>query len=94
MCYNNNKEKNMNKQIRKELRQLKSRKVFLEKNIHWRINELNFFGLLYEEHKLESYKQETQKLINYLDMTWNEYDELTERIKQLQDNLKNWKLVR
>jgi hypothetical protein len=84
----------MNKQIKKELRQLKDRKSFLENNIHWRVNDLNFYGNLYKDYKLESYKQETEKLIRYLDMTWNEYSELTERIKELQNDLRHWKLVR
>ena len=88
------KEKIMNKQVRKELRKLKEKKAFLENNIHWKVNDLNFYSCLYEEHKLFSYKYETQSIINYLDMTWNEYAELTERIKALQHDIRHWKLVR
>jgi hypothetical protein len=75
------------KEIRKEMRLLKKEKKFLEKVIHWRINDLNFFNHISE-------KDEVIKTINYLDITWVQYAEITERIKTLKDNLKNWKLVR
>ena len=89
MCYNKEKEKEkiMNKQIRKELRQLKDRKVFLENKLRWSVNDLNFYN------HIEA-NDDKQKTINYLDMTWVEYAELTERIKALKNDLQNWKLVR
>jgi hypothetical protein len=77
----------MNKQIRKELRQLKKQKSFLENKLRWAVNDLNFF------HEFEQ-KDDEQKTINYLDITWNEYAELTERIKALQHDIRHWKLVR
>jgi hypothetical protein len=87
MRYNKKvKEKIMNK-IKQELRQLKKEKTFLENKLRYSVKELDFYNWLEQ-------KDEVKKTINYLDMTWNEYAELTERIKQLQDNLKNWKLVR
>jgi hypothetical protein len=81
------KEKIMNKQIRKELRQLKKEKSFLENKLRWAVNDLNFF------HELEQ-KDDEQKTINYLDISWVQYAEITERIKALKYDLRNWKLVR
>ena len=77
----------MNKQIRKELRQLKTQKSFLENKLHSGVNDLNFYDYINEN-------GEKQKTINYLDMTWLEYAELTERIKALEHDLRYWKLVR
>jgi hypothetical protein len=77
----------MNKQIRKELRQLKTQKSFLENKLRYNVKELDFYNWL-------EAKDEKQKTIEYLDITWIEYAELTERIKGLQHDLKYWKLVR
>lgn len=88
MCYNKEKEKEKHmKQIRKELRQLKKEKTFLENKLRCGVNDLNFF------HEFEQ-KDDEQKTINYLDITWVQYDEITERIKALKHDLRNWKLVR
>jgi hypothetical protein len=77
----------MNKQIRKELRQLKKEKSFLENKLRWAVNDLNFF------HEFGQ-KDDEQKTIKYLDISWVQYDEITERIKALKYDLRNWKLVR
>lgn len=77
----------MNKEIRKELRQLKKEKSFLENKLRLAVNDLNFF------HEFEQ-KDDEQKMINYLDISWVQYDEITERIKALKHDLRNWKLVR
>ena len=89
MCYNKEKEKekNMNKEIRKELRQLKKEKSFLENKLSWSVKELDFYNWLEE-------KDEKQKTINYLDITWVQYSDIVERIKALTHDLKHWKLVR
>ena len=75
------------KQIRKELRQLKKEKTFLENKLRWAVNDLNFF------HEFEQ-KDDEQKTINYLDISWVQYAEITEKIKALKHDLQNWKLVR
>ena len=75
------------KQIRKELRQLKKEKTFLENKLRWAVNDLNFF------HEFEQ-KDDEQKTINYLDISWVKYAEITEKIKALKHDLQNWKLVR
>lgn len=86
-CYNKKvKEKNM-KQIKKELRQLKTQKSFLENKLRWSVNDLNFYDYL-------NANEEKQNTIQYLDMTWLEYAELIERIKALKHDLQHWKLVR
>ena len=77
----------MNKEIRKELRQLKKEKSFLENKLSWSVKELDFYNWLEE-------KDEKQKTINYLDITWVQYSDIVERIKALKHDLKHWKLVR
>jgi hypothetical protein len=77
----------MNKKIRKELRELKKQKSFLENKLRWAVNDLNFYEHL-------NAQDEKQKTINYLDISWVQYDEITERIKALKHDLRNWKLVR
>ena len=77
----------MNKEIRKQMRILKKEKAFLEKVIHWRVNDLNFFYHL-------NAKDEVIKIINYLDITWGQYAELCEKIKALKKDNSIWKLVR
>ena len=77
----------MNKQIRKELRQLKTQKSFLENKLRWSVNDLNFYN------HIEA-NDEKQNTINYLDMTWSEYADIIERIKALKHDLQHWKLVR
>jgi len=75
------------KQIRKELRQLKKEKSFLENKLHWGVNDLSFYDLF-------NFEIEKQKTIEYLDISWVQYDEIAERIKALQSDLRIWKLVR
>ena len=82
------------KQVRKELRDLKVKKNFLESMLRWRVNDLGFYNHFYQKTKENMYKTEMEKTINYLDMTWCEYAELTERIKALKHDLQTWKLVR
>jgi hypothetical protein len=77
----------MNKEIKKQMRMLKKEKEFLEKVIHWRVNDLNFFSKL-------NAKDEVIKITNYLDITWRQYAELCERIKALKKDNRGWKLVR
>lgn len=76
----------MNKEIRKELRQLKKEKTFLENKLRWGVNDLNFF------HEFEQ-KDDEQKTINYLDITWVQYADITERIKALKNDLRFWKVM-
>jgi hypothetical protein len=75
------------KQIRKELRQLKKEKSFLENKLRWAVNDLNFYN------HIEA-NDEKKKTIKYLDVSWVQYDEIIERIKALKHDLRNWKLVR
>jgi hypothetical protein len=87
MCYNINtiKEKgNMKNKIKEMIRQFKDEKTFLENAIHWKVNELNFYNHY-------NYNVEKQKTINYLDITWNQYDELKRKIKELKRDLKGSK---
>ena len=77
----------MNKQIRKELRQLKTQKSFLENKLRWSVNDLSFYNHL-------NANDEKQKTIQYLDMTWSEYADIIERIKALNHDLRFWKIVR
>ena len=77
----------MNKQIRKELRQLKTQKSFLENKLHWSVNDLGFYNHI-------NANDEKQKTIDYLDMTWSEYADIIERIKALKHDLQHWKIVR
>lgn len=76
----------MNKQVRKELRELKTKKSFLENKLRWGVNDLNFY-----EHA--NAQDEKQKTINYLDITWIEYDDIIERIKALKSDLRFWKVM-
>lgn len=82
------------KQVRKELKGLQVKKRFLENALRWRVNDLGFYNHFYQSTKENMYKTEMEKTINYLDMTWNEYSELTEKIKALKYELQNWKIVR
>lgn len=77
----------MNKQIRKELRQLKTQKSFLENKLRWSVNDLNFYN------HIEA-NEDKQKTIDYLDITWCEYADIIERIKALKHDLQHWKIVR
>jgi hypothetical protein len=74
------KEINMNK-IKKQLRQLKDEKSFLETKIKWSVNDLQFYNHF-------NYFDERQKTINYLDITWIQYDELNKKIKEIKRSLK------
>lgn len=77
----------MNKETKKQIRILKQEKKFLEKVIHWRLNDLNFFNHI-------SAKDEVIKTITYLDITWRQYAEVCEKIKSLKKDNSIWKLVR
>ena len=74
----------MKNKIKEMIRQFKDEKTFLENVIHWKVNELNFYNH-YE------YSVEKQKTINYLDTTWEQYDELKRKIKELKRDLKGTK---
>jgi hypothetical protein len=87
MCYNKEKKKekiNMKKKIKEMIKQFKEEKTFLENAIHWKVNELKFYD--YYNNIVEK-----QKTINYLDMTWEQYDELNRKIKELKRDLKGTK---
>jgi hypothetical protein len=94
MCYNKEKEKiNMNKkqiaikQIKDQMKTLQYDKKFLEKVLFWRVNDLRFYDHF-------NYLDERQKTINYLDMTWEQYDRVVRVLKELKRDLKGSKLVR
>ena len=93
MCYNIIKEKekiNMNKkqnaikQIKDQMKKLKYEKKFLEKVLFWRVNELRFYDHF-------NFLDERQKTINYLDMTWEQYDKIVRVLKELKRDLKGTK---
>ena len=73
--------------IKEMIAQFKNEKTFLETKIKWGINDLQFYNHF-------NYIDERQKTINYLDITWNQYDELNTKIKELKRDLNGWKLVR
>jgi hypothetical protein len=88
MCYNKEKEKiNMNKkqiaikQIKDQMKTLQYDKKFLEKVLFWRVNDLRFYDHF-------NYLDERQKTINYLDMTWEQYDRVVRVLKELKRDLK------
>jgi hypothetical protein len=85
MWYNKIKEKiNMKKQMKQMIKKLKGEKSFLENKIKWSVNDLQFYNHF-------NYFDERQKTINYLDMTWLQYDELNRKIKELKRDLKGTK---
>jgi hypothetical protein len=87
MCYNKEKEKekiNMRKEMKKRIKGLKKEKTFLENVLYWKLNDLNFYNHF-------NYIDEKQKTINYLDMTWEQYDKLIRVLKELKRDLKGTK---
>jgi hypothetical protein len=74
----------MKKQIKQMIKKLKDHKTFLENKITWTINDLVFYDHF-------NYLDERQKTIDYLDMTWLEYDGLNKKIKELKKDLKGCK---
>ena len=79
-----NKKQNAIKQIKDQMKQLKNDKKFLEKVLSMRVNDLRF----YDHFK---YLDERQKTINYLDMTWEQYDRVVRVLKELKRDLKGTK---
>jgi hypothetical protein len=72
---------NMKKEMKKTIRGLKKEKTFLENVLHWKVNDLNFYDRF-------NYLDERQKTINYLDMTWEQYDSIVRKLKELKRDLK------
>jgi hypothetical protein len=72
---------NMKKEMKKTIRGLKKEKTFLENVLHWKVNDLNFYDHF-------NYLDERQKTINYLDMTWEQYDSIVRKLKELKRDLK------
>jgi hypothetical protein len=75
---------NMKKEMKKTIRGLKKEKTFLENVLHWKVNDLNFYDHF-------NYLDERQKTINYLDMTWEQYDSIVRKLKELKRDLKGTK---
>ena len=82
-----NKKQNAIKQIKDQMKTLQYDKKFLEKVIFWKVNDLKFYDHF-------NYLDEKQKTINYLDMTWEQYDRVVRVLKELKRDLKGSKLVR
>jgi hypothetical protein len=74
----------MKKKIKEMIKQFNEEKTFLENAIHWKVNELKFYD--HYNHIVEK-----QKTINYLNITWEQYDELKRKIKELKRDLKGSK---
>jgi hypothetical protein len=72
---------NMKKEMKKRIKGLKKEKTFLENVLHWKVNDLNFYDHF-------NYLDERQKTINYLDMTWEQYDSIVRKLKELKRDLK------
>jgi len=72
---------NMKKEMKKTIRGLKKEKTFLENVLHWKVNDLKFYDHF-------NYLDERQKTINYLDMTWEQYDSIVRKLKELKRDLK------
>jgi molybdate-binding protein len=82
MCYNKEKEKmNMKKQIKQMIKKLKEQKSFLENKIKSSVNDLGFYDYF-------GYTNERQNTINYLDMTWEQYDLVVRKLKELKRDLR------
>jgi hypothetical protein len=75
---------NMKKEMKKRIKGLKKEKTFLENVLHWKVNDLNFYDHF-------NYIDEKQKTINYLDMTWEQYDSIVRVLKELKRDLKGTK---
>jgi hypothetical protein len=76
-----NKKQNAIKQIKDQMKTLQYDKKFLEKVLSMRINDLQFYDHF-------NYLDERQKTINYLDMTWEQYDKVIRVLKELKRDLK------
>jgi hypothetical protein len=72
---------NMKKQIKQMIKKLKDQKTFLENKIKCSVNDLGFYDYF-------GYTNERQKTINYLDMTWEQYDLIVRQLKELKRDLK------
>lgn len=75
---------NMKKQMKQMIKKLKGEKTFLENKIKWSVNDLDFYNHF-------GYFNERQKTINYLDMTWEQYDLIVRQLKELKRDLKGSK---
>jgi hypothetical protein len=91
MCYNKEKEKtNMNKkqnaikEIKNQIEKLQYEKTFLEKCIHEKVSDLDFYNHF-------GYTKEVENVIGYLDMTWEQYDKVVRVLKELKRDLKGTK---
>jgi hypothetical protein len=69
------------KQIKDQMEKLKYEKKFLEKCIHEKISDLDFYNYF-------NYTKEVENVIGYLDMTWEQYDKVVRVIKELKRDLK------
>jgi endoglucanase Acf2 len=76
-----NKKQKAIKEIKKQLAKLQYEKTFLEKCIHEKISDLDFYNHF-------GYQKEVENVIGYLDMTWKQYDEVVGVIKELKRDLK------
>jgi hypothetical protein len=74
----------MKKQIKQMIKKLKDQKTFLENKIKWSVNDLGFYDYF-------GYTNERQNTINYLDMTWEQYDLIVRQLKELKRDLKGSK---
>lgn len=74
----------MKNKIRKMIVALKKEKRFLEKMIKYKMNELDFYDYY-------TYVYERKRTIRYLDMTWEQYDEIKQKIKSLRADYKGSK---
>ena len=66
------------------IKKLKGEKTFLEKIIHEKVSDLDFYNYF-------NFLDESKKVIKYLDITWFQYDELNTKIKELKRDLKGSK---
>jgi hypothetical protein len=69
------------KQIKDQMEKLQQEKTFLEKCIHEKVRDLDFYNYF-------GYKKEIENVINYLNMTWEQYDGVVRVLKELKRDLK------
>jgi hypothetical protein len=73
----------MNK-IKTQLKSLKAEKVFLEKKIKDAVSDLDFVNYF-------NFINEQKRIMDYLNISWLQYDELITKIKELKRDLKGSK---
>jgi len=76
-----NKKQNAIRQIKEQLAKLQYEKKFLEKCIHEKVRDLDFYNYF-------NYTKEVENVMGYLDMTWEQYDKVIGVIKELKRDLK------